>query len=97
MRKNKFIIRNEIGLHARPAAMFVDFTSKYDSKIKIVHNETEVNAKSIISVLSLGLGQGDNFILKIEGEDEEQAMSELEEFIEKKLKGERENRDDLIG
>ncbi|MFW6006590.1 MAG: HPr family phosphocarrier protein [Bacillota bacterium] len=95
MLQEKFVIKNEIGLHARPAAMFVDTTSKFDSEIKICYEDTEANAKSIISVLSLGLGKGDKFVIKIKGEDEKKAMSELESFIENKL-GKKGNVDDDI-
>ena len=96
MVKKEFVIKNSIGLHARPAAMFVDLTSKFESKIKIGFEETEVNAKSIISVLSLGLGKGDKFRVIIDGKDEKKAMSKLEDFIHDKLKGEKKNRDDII-
>ncbi|MFW6006751.1 MAG: HPr family phosphocarrier protein [Halanaerobiales bacterium] len=91
MQKKEFVIKNEIGLHARPAAMFVDTTSKFESKIKICYGDTEANAKSIISVLSLGLGKNDSFLLKIEGEDENKAMSKIKSFIENRLGEVKEN------
>lgn len=95
MIKKKFLIKNKIGLHARPASSFVDLASKFKSKVKIVFEDTEVNAKSIISVLSLGLGKGDKFTLIIKGTDEKKAMNKLEQFIKNNLR-EKESQDDII-
>ena len=91
MIRKKYIIENEIGLHARPAAVFVDYASDYKSHIKIGYQKKEVNAKSIISVLSLGLGKGDEFTLIIDGIDEESALKELEKFILNNLGEKKEN------
>lgn len=75
-------ISNETGLHARPASQFVQKASKFKSDIKIVFNDKEVNAKSIMGVLSLGISQGTEIVLKAEGEDESEAVKELIDFIE---------------
>ncbi|MFW6238847.1 MAG: HPr family phosphocarrier protein [Halanaerobiales bacterium] len=85
MQKRQFLIKNSIGLHARPAAIFVDIAGKFASEVNVCFGEKEVNGKSIISVLSLGLGKGDIFILQISGEDEGKAMEELTTFIEENL------------
>ena len=85
MCEQEFLIRNKIGFHARPAALFVDTAGKYEAEIKIGCENRFVNGKSIISVLSLGLGKGDCFLLRIKGEDEEEAMEELSSFIEENL------------
>ena len=95
MIKQNYIIKNEIGLHARPAAIFVDYASDFNSKIKLVYKDEEVNAKSIISVLSLGLGKEDIFTLKINGPDEKLALEKLENFLIDNI-GEKENNDDII-
>ena len=88
MCEHEFLIKNKIGFHARPASLFVDTAGKYDADIKIGCKNRLVNGKSIISVLSLGLGKGDCFLLRIKGEDEKEAMEELSSFIEENL-GER--------
>ncbi len=81
MIRRTYLIENEIGLHARPAAVFVDYAGDFNSEIKLCYQGKEVNAKSIISVLSLGLGKGDVFTLIVEGEDDESALKTLEDFI----------------
>ncbi|MFW6237653.1 MAG: HPr family phosphocarrier protein [Halanaerobiales bacterium] len=85
MLERVFLVKNSIGLHARPAALFVDIAGKFTSEINICFGEKEINGKSIISVLSLGLGKGDCFLLQIKGKDEKKAMKELTSFIEENL------------
>lgn len=75
------IITNETGLHARPASQFVQRADKFKSEIQIVFEDKEVNAKSIMGVMSLGISQGKEITLKANGEDEEAAINELENFI----------------
>lgn len=79
--EKKVIITNKTGLHARPAAQFVQKAGKFDSKIEIVFEEKKVNAKSIMGVMSLGVGKGNEILLRADGEDAEEALKELEEFI----------------
>jgi len=79
--EKKVIIKNKTGLHARPAAQFVQKAGKFDSKIEIVFEEKKVNAKSIMGVMSLGVGKGNEILLRADGEDAEEALKELEEFI----------------
>ena len=81
MRK-EFVIKNEIGLHARPAALFVQSVKKFKSDIKVTKDETTINAKSILGVLSLGVEQGTKITIDIEGEDEKEALAEIEKLIE---------------
>ena len=78
--KNVTII-NETGLHARPASQFVKKAGKFKSEIQIIFEEKEINAKSIMGVMSLGIGQGKEITLRAEGEDETEAINELENFI----------------
>ncbi len=85
MREKEFSINTVTGLHARPAALLVDIADKYEARVNIVFNDTTANAKSIISVLSLGLGKGDRFVLVTDGSDEANAMENLTEFIEQNL------------
>ena len=71
---------NTLGLHARPAAKVVDCAARYGSDIKLIYNEKEVDAKSIMSVLLLAAPCGAELSLKINGDDEAaalQAMTEL--------------------
>lgn len=85
MKESKVIINNEEGLHARPAAMFVRAANQYLSDITIVCDGEEVNGKSIIGIMSLGIFSGQEITLQAEGNDEEKAIEGLVEFIENEL------------
>ncbi len=76
-------IMNGQGLHARPAAMFVQIAVKYDSKITVKKGEEAVNGKSIMGILMLGAQHLNKVTLTIEGDDAEAALKELEEFLGK--------------
>ncbi|GAB6155409.1 HPr family phosphocarrier protein [Desulfosporosinus burensis] len=74
-------IRNSSGLHARPASMWVQMASRYQSSIKIKSNNSEVDGKSILGILSLGLASGSQFELIVDGEDEQEAAESLETLV----------------
>ncbi|MCM8824061.1 MAG: HPr family phosphocarrier protein [Candidatus Omnitrophica bacterium] len=77
------VVNNNEGLHARPAALFVQIANKFDSSVKIEKDGLIVDGKSIIALLSLGLTKGTKIKLILEGEDASQAFSELKEFLVK--------------
>lgn len=81
----KTILENKNGLHARPAAKLVKVANKFSSNISIILNGKEVNAKSILSLMQLGASQGSEIIIKVVGEDEEKAMTEIKKFIKEDL------------
>ena len=70
------------GLHARPAAVFVQNAKGFQSQITLSKKEKTVNAKSILSVLTLGAEQGDQVVLKVDGEDAELAIDKLASLLE---------------
>ncbi len=80
--KKEFVIKNKVGLHARPAALFVQTAKKFKSDITVEKDGNKVNAKSILGVLSLGVEQGETITIEIQGEDENQAMEEFRKLIE---------------
>lgn len=82
MKEVKLVIKNETGLHARPAAMVVAEAGKYKSSLTIKKGEKEVNIKSILGLLSLGASKGDEITLKADGADEEQAAEAITKLIE---------------
>ena len=82
MQEVTLTIRNKVGLHARPAAIFVRTASKFKSKVLAVKDGREVNAKSILSVLTLGAEQGAVVTVRAEGEDEVEAVEALKELVE---------------
>jgi phosphocarrier protein HPr len=72
---------NRLGLHARPAAMFVRIASRYRSEVWVAKEGEEVNGKSIMGLMMLAAGQGSNLRIRCEGPDAAKAMEELEELI----------------
>jgi phosphotransferase system HPr (HPr) family protein len=85
VQSNSFIVQNEVGLHARPAALFVQTAAKFKAQV-MVRNITRgtpfVNAKSILSVLGLGVSQGYEIEVTAEGEDEQTAIETIAQLIE---------------
>lgn len=77
------IVQNKQGLHARPAAMFVQVANKYESRITIIRGDERVNGKSIMGILMLGAEQGCQIVLEADGKDAEQAIADLERIMMK--------------
>ncbi len=75
-------ITNPIGLHARPAAIFVQTAGKFESNIWLIKGDKKVNAKSIMGLMSLAISYGTEVTIGAEGEDEELAVNELIELVE---------------
>ncbi|PWW82829.1 MULTISPECIES: HPr family phosphocarrier protein [Prosthecochloris] len=76
------IVKNKAGLHTRPAAAVVKIASRFKADFFIEMRGSEVNAKSIIGVMSLAAPKGTKLILKLDGEDEEEAAKQLVDFFE---------------
>lgn len=90
MQKITLKVINEVGLHARPASEFVKLASQFKSKIRVrnlTRPSASVDAKSILSVLILGVEKGHEIELTSEGEDEIQAIQSLRELIESDFAG----------
>ncbi len=79
--KKKMIVKNKQGLHARPAALFVQIANKFDARITVSRDEEEVNGKSIMGVLMLGAEKGSSIVIQADGEDAHLAIAELEKII----------------
>jgi phosphocarrier protein HPr len=78
-----FKVTAESGIHARPATMLVQAASKFDSEINLEYNGRTVNLKSIMGVMSLGIPQGAEIKIVVEGSDAAEAMAALTETLEK--------------
>ena len=76
------IVGSKSGLHARPAGVFVQRAKAFHSQITLSKNEKTVNAKSILSILSLGAEQGDQIVLNINGDDAQTALDQLVQLLE---------------
>ena len=74
-------IVNRLGLHARPAAMFVRIASRYRCEVWVAKEGEQVNGKSIMGLMMLAAGQGSKLNIRCEGPDAEKALQELEELI----------------
>ena len=74
-------INHEVGLHARPASMFVKTAAKFSSDVEVTHDEVTANAKSILDVLTLGAHKNAEIIIKAEGDDAEEALKALKELV----------------
>lgn len=85
MIKRKFVLKNKTGLHARPAAIFVQTSNNFKSSINVYCNERKVDAKSILSVLTLGAEMGMEIVIEINGSDETEALKALAKLIENKF------------
>jgi phosphocarrier protein HPr len=80
----KLTLKNEQGLHARPADLFVRTANKFKSDIKVrnlSNDSDDVNAKSILRILSLGVYSGHTIQVIAEGEDESQAIEEISTLV----------------
>lgn len=71
----------QAGLHARPAASLVKLTNSFTSEIKLCYQDKSINAKSMISILTCGLGAGEQLAFTIHGPDEQQAAQALSRFF----------------
>lgn len=75
------MVKNKQGLHARPAALFVQIANRFDSRITVRGNKEVVNGKSIMGILMLGAEKGTTIIIEAEGDDAATAMLELEKIL----------------
>ncbi len=74
-------IVNKLGLHARAASKLVNCASSFGSEILVCREDRQVNAKSIMGVLTLAAGKGTTLTLRVSGDDELRAIDELEQLI----------------
>ncbi|MBU2445929.1 MAG: HPr family phosphocarrier protein [Bacteroidetes bacterium] len=81
MIKKEVEIKNRAGLHTRPAATLVKLASKFKSEFYLYQDDMSINGKSIIGVMTLCAEQGSKLTLMFEGEDEDEAASEIEDYF----------------
>ncbi len=84
IQETRLRIKNKVGLHARPAALFVQTANRFKCDIQVRNgNGSAVSAKSILGILSLGIRQGVEITIRAQGEDAGQAISALNALAEK--------------
>src|SRR5258707_3772622 len=81
MKQVDLIIQNRTGLHARPAKVLVNLAKQFQSDINLQHGAKRANAKSMVSVLTLGVVSGSSLTVQADGVDEEKAIAEIEAAI----------------
>lgn len=82
MVKKTVTVRREAGLEARPIAVLVQKASQFTSRVHIEVGTKSINAKSIMGMMSLSVGNGDEVVVVTEGVDEEAAAKEIELYLE---------------
>ncbi len=85
MVEEELTIKNKLGLHARAASMLVELVSRYSSDVWIVKDGREVDAKSIMGIMTLAAAQGTRIKVRASGEDESRAVEGVRELIERKF------------
>lgn len=85
MKTFEHVVTDELGIHARPAGILVKEVKKYQSKVTIQKGEKEVDASRLMALMGLGVKCGDKITVKVEGEDEEKAVRDMEAFLKGNL------------
>ena len=83
--KKDITIENKLGLHARPAALFVQAANKFASEIFVEKNGEKVNGKSIMGIMMLAAEKGSKITISIRGDDAEKALAALESLLTDKF------------
>ena len=79
------LIKNQLGMHARAAARFVQVTNKYASTVKVSRDGEEVDGKSIMGLLTLAAEYGSTIRIIVEGKDESEALRDIRELLDKRF------------
>ncbi|HIW42916.1 MAG TPA: HPr family phosphocarrier protein [Candidatus Mediterraneibacter vanvlietii] len=85
MKKFEYVIKDEIGIHARPAGVLVKEAKKYESKIILSANGKSAEATRLMAVMGLGVKCGQTVTVEVTGADEETAYKAMKQFFEKNL------------
>jgi phosphocarrier protein len=86
--ETQLVIRNQLGMHARAAALFVKTAARYKAQVFVSRDDLEVNGKSIMGVMMLAAEEGATIKVRAEGEDEQQVLAALKELVDGKFGGE---------
>ena len=79
--KKKVVVKNQLGLHARPAALFVQIANKFDADVAVSKDEIEVNGKSIMGILMLAAERDSIITIVATGKDAQEAIGALEKVV----------------
>lgn len=85
MKSFEYVIKDKLGIHARPAVMVVNAAKAFQSQVVLDKNGKTADAKRVMAVMGLAAKQGDTLIVRVEGEDEEAAAAAMQAFFENTL------------
>ncbi|MGM0380006.1 MAG: HPr family phosphocarrier protein [Bacillota bacterium] len=85
MQKKDVCVKNKTGLHARPASIFVKLAKTFKSEVFIQKDDKKVNGKSMLGILGMSIGCGDEITIKVNGEDEKKAIKSIYDLFENEL------------
>lgn len=81
MKEFKYVITDEVGIHARPAGLLVQEAKKFSSTIMIIKGDKSAKATSLMKLMGMGVVKGDEVTIQIEGDDEDAAVAAIEAFM----------------
>lgn len=82
------LIKNKLGLHARAAVKLMNLANRFNSSVRITKDGNEVDAKSILGILTLAAVKGSKITIKVSGKDEQKAINALVDLIDNKFEEE---------
>jgi phosphocarrier protein HPr len=83
--EREFVVQNKLGIHARPAAMFVKTANRFDCEIFVEKDGEKVNGKSIMGLMMLAAGPGSKILVTTEGKDGPAALEEIDALLKRKF------------
>jgi phosphocarrier protein len=83
--QREFVVINKLGIHARPAALFVKLANRFTCNILVTKGGEQVNGKSIMGLMMLAAGPGSKLLIACEGEDCHQALDQIEALVKRKF------------
>jgi phosphocarrier protein len=83
--QRELVVINKLGIHARPAALFVKAANRFASNIIVAKDGEEINGKSIMGLMMLAAGPGSKLLITCEGDDCQQALDEIESLVKRKF------------
>jgi phosphocarrier protein len=83
--ERELVVTNKLGIHARPAAMFVKTANRFDCEVFVEKDGERVNGKSIMGLMMLAAGPGSKILVSVEGKDGAEALDELEALLKRKF------------
>lgn len=85
MKEFKYVIKDKLGIHARPAGLLAKMAKKYQSSIEIKKGDKKVQASQLLALMGLGIKNGEEVEISVSGTDEDEAYENLKAFFEENL------------